>query len=665
MEPSAPSPIMSDDVVADSEIFPHQPTSSDLTLPSDQQMLLESPTSPLKIEDPGRLRSARRPLSLRTLGHLGLDLLLAIPPICFLVYAFLIIQNRGKRMDEDPVPALQKAAKYGPTVFPIVFAAIIGNLLKAIAAWKLERGITVLSLEYLLSSRTVFSTVTTPLSLRTVNILTPCLVALWALSPLGGQAVFRVLDVAPPSASLPLNISYLEVMSEFSHTGPFAGAGSGLFTMSLGAFTTALSGSANVKAASQDASGNIKIPMIEALELSPTKKARTDWFDMSAIENCTYSAVTGIPVSGYGDRANYTFSLETSYMYTNCTINHTRKMPNSEWYSYMSEHPLYNNQKTLVIQTGNVHMPYANATPLELIFTSFTYNAVTNATCKLTTTYVEVQVFCHWSDCKAVGVRSSHHPRNQTALTVLDGIGPSGSQEFSSMTQMWFLSSLINSTNTPWAYMWANDPYSTPLEYYFTNPDSPYSAQYVKQTDWIGADIWPIGDTLFSYRFSQLLNTFWLANVAPVDVLGNFTLDSSRPTKGWNNSGGNISNHLNVTGMMTPDHLELTYHKIWLIILMIASMVMLCASLAAAVLGSLRRGPDILDHTSILLRNNIHAHVRLSSSMADAVDQARISKDLKVCVGDARDGEDTGYITVGTLDAVKPISQTHESRLYE
>ncbi|KAK1846911.1 hypothetical protein CCHR01_10426 [Colletotrichum chrysophilum] len=125
------------------------------------------------------------------------DFLLIIPSMCFIIYGIVALQSNGRPIDEDPVPALRMAATYSPTVFPIAFAAVAANLLKAAAGWKMERGVTVLSLEYLLSCRTVFSAVTTPLSLRRANILVPFLVALWAMSPLGGQAALRIMDAIP------------------------------------------------------------------------------------------------------------------------------------------------------------------------------------------------------------------------------------------------------------------------------------------------------------------------------------------------------------------------------------------------------------------------------------------------------------------------------------
>ena len=649
---------------ANPEVDLRVPKTDRSALPSHKQRLIESSTTQLEVEDPKRLRPARKLSSFRTIAYLGLDLLLAIPPICFLVYAFLVYKHRGKKIDEDPVPALQNAA-----IFPIAFAAIVGNLLKALAAWKLERGVSILSLEYLLGSRTVFSTITTSFSLRTANAATLCLIALWSLSPLGGQAAFRIVDSAPTAIKISQPFHYLEVMSGLSHTGPFSPSGPELLPSILGVFTTALSAPAHVKAASQDSNGNIKIPMLEALDDSHTALEDSDWLAIPKDTNWTYSAIAGLPVSGPKSGTNSTFTLKTSYMYANCSISHAEGMLHSDWYGYMYEnsHIVYNNRQTLVIQTGNVHqfssMP---PTPLNLIFTSYTYHAVTNATCNLTTTYIDAQVFCRSLSCKIPRVRPSATPLARADLTVLDGLGPSGAQDFSSQTQTWYLSSLINATNTPWAYTWSNDPYSTPLEYYFTHPDSPYSMEYVStgpaSLPWLGADIYPIGDVLFSQRFSQLLNTFWMANVAPMALMGNFSLDDAAAS---NMQGGNISNYVAVDGVVTPDYLELTYSKAWMAILILASAVMLFASVIAAVLGALRRGPDLLDRTAMFVRDNPYVRVEGSGSMEDGFDQARRLKDVRLCIGDAKDGDDAGYLAVGTMDAVRTMSRVHTSRLFE
>lgn len=48
----------------------------------------------------------------------------------------------------------------GPTILPIIFAAIVGRFLTAFTAWRLERKIELETVEAMMGSRTVFGVVT-------------------------------------------------------------------------------------------------------------------------------------------------------------------------------------------------------------------------------------------------------------------------------------------------------------------------------------------------------------------------------------------------------------------------------------------------------------------------------------------------------------------------
>lgn len=209
-------------------------------------------------------KSIRRLVSFQTLLRFIADTLLVIPPLLFIIYGFLVLHYEGRSSDTKVVRELLSAAKYGPTIFPIIFAAIAGSFLKTVASWKLERGISVLSLEYLLSSRTVFSAITTPISLRALNLLTPCLLILWAFPPPGGQAVIRVIAVAPNQVSLPWDFSYLDYNSAMLYQEPTSSAGEDIISTVVGTFTSALLASPDTKLGAMDTFGNLKIPMVES-----------------------------------------------------------------------------------------------------------------------------------------------------------------------------------------------------------------------------------------------------------------------------------------------------------------------------------------------------------------------------------------------------------------
>ncbi|KAL0933331.1 uncharacterized protein CTRU02_212294 [Colletotrichum truncatum] len=629
-------------------------------------------------------RNARRPTSASAIYQLCLDILLTIPSICFLIYAFMVYSNNGKSIDQDPVPDLETAAKYSPTIFPIAFAAVIANLLKATAAWKLERGISVLSLEYLLSSRTVFSTLTAPFILRTVNLLTPFLIVLWALSPLGGQAGLRVMDVVPSQATESWPYQYLEVMSPLSHQGSFSQSGMKALPPILSAFVGTLSSPKAIKASPRDLFGNIKIPLVEAYQMTGKEPDLEGWFKVnqtSGSNSTVWSSVAGVPATclgGLSEGANFTYTMETSYMYTNCSVGQVAtENPYTLFEDYLKNNTGgYDNGHSLVIRPTKKSRTDMNiATPAEWTFTSYTAFGITNATCKLTTTHVELDIACRGATCSAVRARPLQKAKNMTVLTVLDNIRPSNvpaaNPKLRAGVVNAFLSTFIKGLNTPWDEEgnWQMQPYSSPIEYFFTHPDTPFSATIDpnRETEvlpgWRGEEIYPIGDVLFSERFSQLLNTFWLSSIAPENITGNFNFGAPDYTLAYETALNFIRQ--NVTGTRTPDVLVMQVNKSWLAVLFIASVVMLASGIAASVLNLFRRGPDILDHPTGLLRDNPHVHMVQSTSMEDATEQIRRNGGVRVCLGDIKSHEDTGYLVVGCSGDVAPLGLQRKERRFE
>ncbi len=69
-----------------------------------------------------------------------------------------------------------------------MFAIVIGQTIRRLAAWYLERGTVLKSVEQLMGSLTVGGAVTTTYSLRAWNLTAVLLLAAWAMSPLGSQS---------------------------------------------------------------------------------------------------------------------------------------------------------------------------------------------------------------------------------------------------------------------------------------------------------------------------------------------------------------------------------------------------------------------------------------------------------------------------------------------
>ncbi|KAK3615906.1 hypothetical protein LTR22_027249, partial [Elasticomyces elasticus] len=476
----------------------------------------------------------------------------------FLIFAGLAFALRGTPVTDSTAAALLSAARFGPTIFPIIFAVIVGRALKAMAAFKLERGASVGSLEYLLGSRTVFSAITTLVELRTSRFIALFLIVLWALSPIGSQASSRVASAESRPTNVSATLQYLDVRSPFTMSGGDEGAELG--SAVRGVFSSALISSESSKEAPEDAFSNIKIPMLEVFAGQGAILDNT-WYDTSKPMGNSLSSILGLPLLGAASEGSSYFDLETSYIYADCSVTLDS--------SYQS-----------TVQPG------------------------------------------------------------------FDATNVSGSASFwnSPLPASFFFEYFVGATGTVHA------GYSDPLEVYIVHPESPYSffGELVDMSD--------VGDALFSQRFTQLLNTFWIAGIAPFAVTGNFSatpLQQSVGTYGIASADGLFQSSQTILHCDMP----------WLIMLVLTSAVALLAGLATMLFGVLRTGPDILGHFASSLRGSSYAEIPDASSMESGPATARRLKDLKVSLCDVEPYKANGHVAIATLSGNK-TARIQAGRLY-
>ncbi|KAK1975711.1 hypothetical protein LZ30DRAFT_668132 [Colletotrichum cereale] len=211
-------------------------------------------------------------------------------------------------------------APYLATIFPIMFASVVGRLVSESARWRLERGATVGSLEQLIGSRTVGGTFVTLFSFPSFNILAVILFSTWACSPLGTQALLRMESASLQHQLATTTITYFDdsaksYLAEMELEDLITYISSSLFYDSyIGSlasrYTALIMPPDTIKADSMDLWGNVKIPFLHHSE--PV------WKDLpvnsSAIQ---YSSLAGIPL---GDlrAGNTTFMIESSYLQLQC-----------------------------------------------------------------------------------------------------------------------------------------------------------------------------------------------------------------------------------------------------------------------------------------------------------------------------------------------------------
>ncbi|KAH3912226.1 hypothetical protein HBH56_123310 [Parastagonospora nodorum] len=248
------------------------------------------------------------------------DVLLVLLPVYFILLGVATAVLHKKPTQGNTFGTkVEFAMSLGPTMFPIVFAAIIGRSMKMIARFLAEKGAKLGTLELMMASQSVWGTVESQFLMQRFTIVGANLLFLWALSPLGGQASLRLMQRDQEALYDSSKLRYMT-------TGP-AGA---LFSMATSNFqrgkfseagalyNAALLAPQAIKIGRQDSWGNVKIPRYEVLDLSTM--GADGWLAAPSTVEVpeTYAALVGLPVAGLTNTADFNFTMEYNYVYVKC-----------------------------------------------------------------------------------------------------------------------------------------------------------------------------------------------------------------------------------------------------------------------------------------------------------------------------------------------------------
>ncbi|KXT02129.1 hypothetical protein AC578_5939 [Pseudocercospora eumusae] len=438
----------------------------------------------------------------QNLGPSIFSLLVGLLPTYFLVFAGLAIKNDSTTVASRPQASwLLEAAKYGPTVFPIMFAAIVGQLMTALGAWALERAVTVGLLESLLASRSLASVVVSLFKLRIFTVWTPLILFIWCLSPLGGQASLRIVrtELFDNASSRP--IFYLDTNAGYPITMDLADSDAeGTTTPNTwtarSAFAAALASSATSKNGSQDMFGNLQIPMLSSLN---TAAPANGWTNITG-HDYVHAALFGIPLAQIPAEVNSSFTIQSSYLALDCSVDSkalnytaTQSTPKGAYtmwnvtggpetplyhglnmqgsdvsgrvFGYTAVDSIYCQDHESIADLDTIRPPSANWTcftarlmdtspshyynttvPRRIGLQSFAVDSqtpnqtvATEAWCDMRTIYVDVKAECVGgiSNCTATSIRESLSPPWTETATFLDAIGFMNRTDFAGEDNSW------------------------------------------------------------------------------------------------------------------------------------------------------------------------------------------------------------------------------------
>ncbi|VUC25983.1 unnamed protein product [Clonostachys rosea] len=294
------------------------------------------------------------------------DVLTILIPIALLIFASVLISKNGKETSLHQIEQWQNAASVLSTFFPLFFSAVVGRLMLQLGRWKLERGVAVETLEQLTGSRTFFGTIITQIRLRSLSVLAAPLVLLWAFSPVGSQALTRLVQPRMAIVTESNRMAYFDTIG----SAPSDSIGDGVmgnewwYSMERMSKLRAELDSRNtiygsmltapraVKQASMDSWGNIKIPFL-------ANDQDSTWQAVSANSDRPYSSLIGLPFANISS-GNNTFEIESTYIVLDCDDLELWEVPVGS--SNSSQSGYLNATYIAALGGGGVEQPAPNGT---------------------------------------------------------------------------------------------------------------------------------------------------------------------------------------------------------------------------------------------------------------------------------------------------------------
>ncbi|KAL2352796.1 hypothetical protein BJ546DRAFT_1063556 [Cryomyces antarcticus] len=136
---------------------------------------------------------------------------MAPTPVIFIALAIAAVRQHKQPVEYNfSGVTVMTATRIAPAIFPILFAAIAGRAPKTTALFMAEKGATLGTLESLIASQTLWKAFGSQLAMRRSAVVGAHVLLLWCLSPLGGQAALRLLEVKDLSQIGNTTVRYLD-----------------------------------------------------------------------------------------------------------------------------------------------------------------------------------------------------------------------------------------------------------------------------------------------------------------------------------------------------------------------------------------------------------------------------------------------------------------------
>ncbi|KAF2847242.1 hypothetical protein T440DRAFT_456651 [Plenodomus tracheiphilus IPT5] len=573
--------------------------------------------------------------------------------------------------------AVTQAMRVTATLWPILFAAVLGPTLKAVMLYYAQRGTKLGLLEILATSQTLVSTLRGLYTVRIISFWPILLVVVWILSPAGGQGALRALVLKDNITTLdyPLIVYPINNLSIFEASSFNSGASGGAslmsqFRASVGAvFATpdivllhANQSSREFEKAVQRVGGvdgalkmtqsdlwrNVRIPFLHTL---PTFTAGSvDWTHVSSTIIPRYSSLIGVPIRGYPQMhtGNTSLSIQTNYQTLECgpwvaseewRLNHNGSLVMKDSFPPNGVAGLPNIHVDIVTDEERFYVPgplaTANSWPRKrMTLALWTMRNLT--LCEVGTEYVESLIDCNRA---ATNSELDCHVSKMRALPLADSY-------FENYTALDVVRNFNVLSYVPYTLA-SNHPLEpSVLESWLKNPALVYQGNVYSESRFWYEDI-PLD--VFSDRLAMVLNTYIRATINMTNTFGSDGISLEGRDDTWANSTGTW------TQFTAPVyHIEWA----WFLLYAVSALVLALCGFANVLLRSFVHIPDFLGSISALTRDSRFIEVPTPGSGMDGAERARLLRDKWVMVQDVNPEEEDGRIAFSDAQAGVPLQKS-------
>ncbi|KAL4903381.1 hypothetical protein BDW74DRAFT_186059 [Aspergillus multicolor] len=568
---------------------------------------------------------------------------LCLITLCFIALAIVALSIKNRPTGDDLGSTMEQAMRLGPTIYPILFAALLSRSLKSIGRYCAQRSVRMSTLWALMNTNATADPILHLVSMPASTLVWGLLI-LWVMSPLGGQSTIRLMYKTNVTEVSRTELRYWDsgpLGNLFFYDGIMVG-NDGSWPLSMrDIYSASLMQSIDTKAGPVDQWGNVKVPRIEA---GNSSQATADgWMPVQGAEKIeSFTALFGVPIVGLAEtiqQGDVNFTVEMTYVELSTPSNGVN--PNT---------PNYTLPRT--IRFNNTVDIYTTVTTTQVI-----------------QRMVEAFIQCVDGDCAATKVRPSttdHRPKDYTSFD----------------HWAWVVLAMLTkaSSQAPAReVIWGTAPSGL-----FLNDSSAFPMQSGLSGSSADVNISAIDPDTFSTRASILLNTGLQAFMAPTGFAGNLPTNFSLygkphiPADGLLTVANESSWQLrNYTAWYPPANLSRMVWElapfvgastnatlarytevyrpeyVWAVILILSSVLLFAVGLAGICVRTKTLAPNMFDPVIGLTYGNPYiAATGKNENPLDADERANILRDKTVQLGEVNDYKgvkavfgEAGYVT--------------------